>query len=64
MLFRSEYFLPFVANSLIHEGLGTVEVLPCHESWHGITYKEDMPDVLDYIARLRREGVYPETLLD
>ena len=61
---KAEYFLPFVANSLIHEGLGTVEVLPCHESWHGITYKEDMPDVLNYIARLRREGVYPETLLD
>jgi len=61
---KAEYFLPFVANSLIHEGLGTVEVLPCHESWHGITYKEDMPDVLNYIAQLRREGVYPETLLD
>ena len=61
---KAEYFLPFVANSLIHEGLGTVEVLPCHESWHGITYQEDMPDVLDYIARLRQDGVYPETLLD
>ena len=61
---KAEYFLPFVANSLIHEGLGTVEVLPCHENWHGITYKEDMPDVLNYIAQLRREGVYPETLLD
>ena len=61
---KAEYFLPFVANALIHEGLGTVQVLPCHESWHGITYKEDMPDVLNYIARLRQEGVYPETLLD
>ena len=61
---KAEYFLPFVANSLIHEGLGTVEVLPCRESWHGVTYKEDMPDVLNYIAQLRREGVCPETLLD
>ena len=61
---KAEYFLPFVTNALIHEGQGSVRVLPCHETWHGITYKEDMPDVLDYIARLRREGVYPETLLD
>ena len=61
---KAEYFLPFVTNALIHEGQGTVQVLPCHESWHGITYKEDMPDVLNYIARLRQEGVYPETLLD
>ena len=61
---KAEYFLPFVTNALIHEGQGTVQVLPCHESWHGITYKEDMPDVLQYIARLRQEGVYPETLLD
>ena len=61
---KAEYFLPFVTNALIHEGQGSVRVLPCHETWHGITYKEDLPDVLDYIARLRREGVYPETLLD
>ena len=61
---KAEYFLPFVTNALIHEGQGRVQVLPCHESWHGITYKEDMPDVLQYIARLRQGGVYPETLLD
>ena len=61
---KAEYFLPFVTNALIHEGQGTVRVLPCHETWHGITYKEDMPDVLNSIAQLRREGVYPETLLD
>ena len=61
---KAEYFLPFVTNALIHEGQGTVEVLPCHESWHGITYQEDMPDVVETIARLRAEGVYPETLLD
>ena len=61
---KAEYFLPFVTNALIHEGQGTVQVLPCHESWHGITYREDMPDVIDTIEKLRREGTYPETLLD
>ena len=41
-----------------------MRVLNCHETWHGITYREDLPDVIDYIAKLRAEGVYPETLLD
>ena len=61
---KCEYFLPFVANALIQEGAGSVRVLNCHETWHGITYREDMPDVVNYIAGLRRDGVYPETLLD
>ena len=61
---KCEYFLPFVTNALIQEGAGSVRVLNCHETWHGITYREDMPDVVNYIAGLRRDGVYPEMLLD
>ena len=61
---KGEYFLPSVANALIQEGLATVRVLPCTETWYGITYKEDLPFVIDAIAALRRKGVYPETLLD
>ena len=61
---KAEYFLPFVANSLIQEGLGTVRVLPCHESWHGITYREDLPSVTESIRCLRRSGLYPDSLLD
>ncbi len=61
---KCEYFLPSVANALIQEGLARVRVLPCHETWHGVTYKEDLPDVIGYIASLRERGVYPESLLD
>ncbi len=61
---KCEYFLPFVANALIKEGQGSVSVLNCRETWHGITYREDMEDVVSYIAGLRRQGVYPQTLLD
>ena len=61
---KCEYFLPFVANALIKEKEGCVRVLNCHETWHGITYREDMPDVVNYIASLLEKGVYPETLLD
>ncbi len=61
---KCEYFLPFVANSVINDGSGTVEVLECAESWHGITYREDMPAVKQAIAEMRENGLYPETLLD
>ena len=61
---KCEYFLPSVANALIEEGKAAVRVLPCHEIWHGITYQEDLPDVIAYIASLRERGIYPETLLD
>ena len=61
---KCEYFLPFVANALIKEKEGCVRVLNCRETWHGITYREDMPDVVNYIASLREKGVYPEALLD
>lgn len=61
---KCEYFLPFVANSLIKEGKASVKVLSCHETWYGMTYKEDMETVVSHISKMRAEGVYPETLLD
>ena len=61
---KCEYFLPLVANAIIEEKLGSVRVIPCRETWHGITYKEDMPDVVAAIAKMRDDGLYPENLLD
>ena len=61
---KCEYFLPLVANALIQENEGSIRVLNCHETWHGITYREDMDSVVNYIASLREQGVYPEALLD
>lgn len=61
---KCEYFLPFVTNAMIKDGEGTVAVLPCHEQWYGMTYKEDIPTVVNAIKALRDNGVYPEKLLD
>lgn len=61
---KCEYFLPYVVNSLIQEGKGRVRVLPCHETWYGITYRDDLQNFKDAIARMREQGLYPETLLD
>lgn len=61
---KSEYFLPFVANAVIQEGEGSVRVLNCRETWHGITYQKDLDSVVSYLATLHEQGIYPDKLLD
>ena len=61
---KAEYFLPFVANALIQEGRGRIRVLDCTETWHGITYREDLPCVTGAIRQMRESGIYPLRLLD
>ena len=61
---KCEYFLPFVVNDLIKEGCAAVRLLNCHETWYGMTYKEDMKTVQDAISSMRASGIYPDKLLD
>ena len=61
---KCEYFLPSVANALIKDGEGSVRVLNCHETWYGVTYKEDLQSFKDAMKRMRTEGIYPKALLD
>lgn len=61
---KCEYFIPLVVNDLLKEGKAAVRLLNCHETWFGMTYKEDMRTVKDAIAAMRADGTYPETLLD
>lgn len=57
-----EYFLPSVVNQLLKERAATVTVLETDEKWYGITYKEDMEAVWAAIARMKRDGHYPDRL--
>ena len=59
---KCEYFLPFVANEQLREGLCSVKVLDCDEVWHGMTYREDLDSVKSAIAQLKVRGIYPEKL--
>ena len=61
---KCEYFLPSVVNDAIREGSGRVRVLPCSETWYGITYREDMDSVVSHLAALREAGLYPDDLLE
>ena len=59
---KSEYLLPGVIGKLIAEGKGTVRVLPSHDRWFGVTYKEDKEYVVASMKKLIAEGKYPEKL--
>ncbi len=59
---RCEYFLPFVANEQLREGLAMVSILDCNETWYGMTYREDLDSVKAAIADMKARGIYPERL--
>lgn len=59
---KCEYFLPFVVDELLKERKASVRVLKSLDRWYGVTYKEDKQVVMDAMARLKDEGVYPQNL--
>lgn len=59
---KAEYFLPFVVDELLQEGKATAKVLPTPDVWHGVTYKEDKPQVMAAIKELKDSGMYPDVL--
>lgn len=61
---KCEYFLPLVADRLIRENSADFRVLPTHEKWYGVTYATDLQGVKDAVAQMKKEGKYPEKLLD
>ena len=59
---KFEYYLPSVVNDQIKDGTCTVTVLTCEDSWHGVTYTDDLPDLKKAISRMREDGTYPVSL--
>jgi NDP-sugar pyrophosphorylase family protein len=59
---KCEFYLPSVVNAQLTDGSATVRVLPCAESWYGITYREDVETVRRAIAEMKAKGVYPKEL--
>lgn len=59
---KCEYFLPFVVDEQICDGSASVTVLPCEETWYGVTYREDLESVCNAIADMKSKGIYKEDL--
>ena len=59
---KGEYFLPSVVNDQLQVGSATVRVLPCEETWFGVTYREDLESVKNAISEMKCRGIYDENL--
>ena len=59
---HDEMYVPNLVGELLREGLCSVRVLESGDVWHGMTYREDKPDVVRAISELTDSGLYPEKL--
>ncbi|MBR5422185.1 MAG: nucleotidyltransferase [Lachnospiraceae bacterium] len=59
---KSECFIPIEVGRMVEAGKASVKVLSSADKWFGVTYKEDKPFVMESVAKLKAEGVYPEKL--
>jgi dTDP-glucose pyrophosphorylase len=59
---KAECYIPTTVNELLRTGQARVKVLRCHDSWFGVTYREDRPRAVESIRRLIEGGYYPKRL--
>lgn len=59
---KKEYLLPQIIGNMLENREAQVKVLPSHDKWFGVTYKEDKEIVVDAIHDLVEKGVYPGKL--
>lgn len=59
---KAECYLPAVVSSMLAEGKCDVTVLKTSEVWHGVTYKEDKPALMEAIKDMKKDGTYPDRL--
>lgn len=59
---KSECYIPTVVDELIHAGKADCRVIETTASWLGVTYPSDKPAVVESIAQLIKDDVYPAKL--
>lgn len=59
---KSECLIPTTIGKLIEKGKAKVKMYASHDTWQGVTYKEDKLGVMAHLAQLKEEGLYPNKL--
>ena len=59
---KAEYLLPILIGQLLQDQSVSVQVLPTHDKWFGVTYAADKAAVTESFAKLLADGVYQEDL--
>ena len=60
---KCEYYLPTVVTEALETGKAEVKVLTTPDKWHGITYREDKPELVAALAAMHASGFYPKERL-
>lgn len=61
-LIKAEFLIPTFIGELLTEGRISVKVLRTNDTWHGMTYKEDVAAVKDSFREMLEKGIYREKL--
>lgn len=56
---KGEFYLPFAVNAMVQDGRAQVRVLETADKWYGITYLVDRQSVVDAVAAMTEQGIYP-----
>ncbi len=59
---KAECLLPSLVDALMKTGELSVSVLKSEAKWIGVTYQEDRENVVNSLAQLHQNGVYPESI--
>ena len=57
---KAEFYLPFAVNDMMACGKAESIVLKTDDKWYGMTYIEDKQDVIEAIAKMTEDGIYPK----
>ena len=60
---KCEYYLPSVVTAALQQGKADVRVLTSTDKWHGITYREDKPELVAALQQMSAQGLYPANRL-
>ena len=61
-LSECEYFLPDIITNMIKDNTAKFKLLETKSVWKGITYKEDLYNLKEYINSEIKKGIYPNKL--
>lgn len=59
---KAEFYIPTVVNELIHEQKVSAKILDTSAQWFGVTYQEDRKTVVEKLAQLHKDKIYPSPL--
>ena len=59
---KREYYLPMAVREFMENGECAVRVYSSEDAWYGVTYREDRESVVNSLAKLKKEGIYPSAL--